>query len=221
MARRELQAVQEGLRVSTALAELCWHQLRCASQIALASTMPPVPPTVAFQPHPPSTLWVLQAVAIEGKTLRFCYDRLVSLMKTLEARHHPGPPALHPLQRVGSNTQRVGSSCTVAAPRVLWAEPTLGAIPTLLLPLLLPQVTATDDYSALHLVADFATLVGTYTSGFAIITEPYDERMPSVRALCVRWGLSRYSTGLMLAKLGAVCGLMAAGWAVAGRYARR
>jgi hypothetical protein len=26
----------------------------------------------------------LQAVAIEGKTLRFCYDRLSSLMKTLE-----------------------------------------------------------------------------------------------------------------------------------------
>ena len=29
-------------------------------------------------------------------------------------------------------------------------------------------------------VADFATLVGTYAKGFAIIIEPYDERMPSV-----------------------------------------
>jgi len=68
-----------------------------------------------------------QAVAIDGKTLRFCYDRLVSLMKTLE-------------------------------------------------------ITKTDDFSAVHLVADFATLVGTYARGFAIITEPYDERMPSVGA---------------------------------------
>lgn len=44
-------------------------------------------------------------------------------------------------------------------------------------------MTATDDYSALHLVADFATLVGTYARGFAIIIEPYDERMPSVRGM--------------------------------------
>ena len=29
-------------------------------------------------------------------------------------------------------------------------------------------------------MADFATLVGTYAKGFAIIIEPYDERMPSV-----------------------------------------
>ncbi|KAI3435700.1 hypothetical protein D9Q98_001758 [Chlorella vulgaris] len=66
-----------------------------------------------------------QAVAIEGKTLRFCYDRLASLMKTLE-------------------------------------------------------ITASDDFHGVHLVADFATLVGTYSRGFAIITEPYDDRLPSV-----------------------------------------
>ena len=30
------------------------------------------------------------------------------------------------------------------------------------------------------MLANFATLVGTYEKGFAIITEPYDERMPSV-----------------------------------------
>lgn len=65
-------------------------------------------------------------VAIEGKTLRFCYDRLTSLMKTLE-------------------------------------------------------ISATDDFGPIHRVADFATLVGTYTKGFAIIVEPYDERMPGVR----------------------------------------
>ena len=61
-----------------------------------------------------------------GKTLRFCYDRLTSLLKTLE-------------------------------------------------------ITDTDDFTPIHLVADFATLVGTYARGFAIITEPFDERMPSVR----------------------------------------
>jgi hypothetical protein len=60
-----------------------------------------------------------------AKTLRFCYDRLSSLLKTLE-------------------------------------------------------ITDTDDFTPIHLVADFATLVGTYAKGFAIIIEPYDERLPSV-----------------------------------------
>lgn len=62
---------------------------------------------------------------IAGKTLRFCYDRLSSLIKTLE-------------------------------------------------------ITDTDDYVPIHLVADFATLAGTYVRGFAIIIEPFDERLPSV-----------------------------------------
>ncbi|PRW60183.1 DNA repair helicase UVH6 [Chlorella sorokiniana] len=66
-----------------------------------------------------------EEVAIEGKTLRFCYDRLVSLMKTLE-------------------------------------------------------ITASDDFHGVHMVADFATLVGTYSRGFAIIIEPFDDRLPSV-----------------------------------------
>lgn len=66
-----------------------------------------------------------EAVAIDAKTLRYCYDRLVSLMKTLE-------------------------------------------------------IAGTDDYGPVRLVADFATLVGTYSKGFAIIMEPYDERMPNV-----------------------------------------
>ena len=75
---------------------------------------------------PTSFLTSLQEeVSIDGKTLRFCYDRLVSLMKTLE-------------------------------------------------------ITATDDYMAIHMVADFATLVATYTRGFAIISEPYDDRLPAV-----------------------------------------
>lgn len=32
----------------------------------------------------------------------------------------------------------------------------------------------------LQLVCDFGTLVGTYTQGFAIIIEPFDERMPHI-----------------------------------------
>ncbi len=56
---------------------------------------------------------------------RFCYDRLTSLLKTLE-------------------------------------------------------VSNTDDLLPLSLVADFATLVGTYARGFAIIIEPYDERLPHI-----------------------------------------
>eukprot|EP00213_Chloropicon_mariensis_P001992 CAMPEP_0197480652 /NCGR_PEP_ID=MMETSP1309-20131121/42434_1 /TAXON_ID=464262 /ORGANISM="Genus nov. species nov., Strain RCC998" /LENGTH=738 /DNA_ID=CAMNT_0043022669 /DNA_START=139 /DNA_END=2351 /DNA_ORIENTATION=+ len=65
------------------------------------------------------------ACQIDSKSLRFCYDRLQSLMKTLE-------------------------------------------------------IIDTDDYYGLQLVADFGTLVGTYARGFAIIIEPYDERLPSV-----------------------------------------
>ncbi|KAK9823916.1 hypothetical protein WJX72_006337 [[Myrmecia] bisecta] len=69
---------------------------------------------------------VQEKLNIDAKTLRFCYDRLTSLLKTLE-------------------------------------------------------ITDTDDFTPIHLVADFATLVGTYAKGFAIIIEPFDERMPSVR----------------------------------------
>lgn len=66
-----------------------------------------------------------QATGIDGKTLRFCYERLSSLLKALE-------------------------------------------------------IVDTEEYSSVTLVADFATLVGTYPDGFAIIFEPFDERMPGV-----------------------------------------
>ncbi|KAF8064487.1 hypothetical protein HT031_003286 [Scenedesmus sp. PABB004] len=68
---------------------------------------------------------VQAAVAVDAKTLRFCYDRLSSLLKAL-------------------------------------------------------QVTNTDEYGALQLVADFGTLLGTYTRGFAVIIEPFDERLPHI-----------------------------------------
>ena len=67
----------------------------------------------------------IRAMSCAGKTLRFCYDRLSSLLKTLE-------------------------------------------------------ITDMDDFMPIHMVADFATLVGTYAKGFAIIIEPYDDRLPSV-----------------------------------------
>ena len=42
------------------------------------------------------------------------------------------------------------------------------------------EIVDMDDYYGLQLVADFGTLVGTYATGFAVIIEPYDERLPSV-----------------------------------------
>jgi DNA excision repair protein ERCC-2 len=43
------------------------------------------------------------------------------------------------------------------------------------------EVTDTDEYLPLQLVADFATLLGTYpTGGFAVVMEPHDERLPHV-----------------------------------------
>lgn len=62
---------------------------------------------------------------IDQKSLKFCYDRLHSLLLTLE-------------------------------------------------------VTNTDEFMYIQTVCDFATLVGTYTRGFTIIIEPYDERMPNI-----------------------------------------
>jgi len=74
---------------------------------------------IAFLAH------LQQTAAIDGKTLKFCYDRITSLLKTLE-------------------------------------------------------VVDTDDFSAISLICDFATLVGTYEKGFALILEPYDERYPNI-----------------------------------------
>ncbi|PVD26612.1 hypothetical protein C0Q70_14289 [Pomacea canaliculata] len=66
-----------------------------------------------------------QKVCIERKPLRFCAERLHSLMRTLE-------------------------------------------------------LTDLKDYSALSLVANFATLVSTYTKGFMLIMEPFDDRTPTI-----------------------------------------
>ncbi|GJN36073.1 hypothetical protein PR202_gb24909 [Eleusine coracana subsp. coracana] len=63
---------------------------------------------------------------IDQKMLRFCYDRLHSLMLTLE-------------------------------------------------------ITDTEEFMYIQTICDFATLIGTYTRGFSIIIEPYDERMPDIR----------------------------------------
>ncbi|KAL8136693.1 hypothetical protein V2J09_002694 [Rumex salicifolius] len=64
-------------------------------------------------------------VGIDQKILRFCYDRLQSLMLTIE-------------------------------------------------------ITDTDEFLHIQTICDFATLLGTYTRGFSIIIEPYDERMPHI-----------------------------------------
>jgi DNA excision repair protein ERCC-2 len=66
-----------------------------------------------------------QTVCIDRKPLRFCSERLRSLLHTLE-------------------------------------------------------LTNITDYSSLTLVANFATLVSTYTKGFSLIIEPFDDRTPSI-----------------------------------------
>lgn len=42
------------------------------------------------------------------------------------------------------------------------------------------EITNTDEFMAIQLVADFGTLLGTYSRGFAVIIEPYDERLPHI-----------------------------------------
>lgn len=36
------------------------------------------------------------------------------------------------------------------------------------------------DYAALNLLANFATLIGTYTTGFNLLIEPFDDRTPTI-----------------------------------------
>ncbi|KAI3960399.1 hypothetical protein MKW98_017123 [Papaver atlanticum] len=62
-----------------------------------------------------------QKAGIDKKVLRFCYDRLRSLMMTL-------------------------------------------------------KITNTDEFLCIQTICDFATLVGTYTRGFSVINEHFDER---------------------------------------------
>lgn len=64
-------------------------------------------------------------VCIERKPLRFCAERLASLLRTME-------------------------------------------------------ITDLTDFSALILITHLATLVSTYTNGFTIIVEPFDDRTPTV-----------------------------------------
>ncbi|CAI7837339.1 unnamed protein product, partial [Closterium sp. NIES-54] len=75
---------------------------------------------------PLAFLHALQAATgIESRSLQLCYDRLQSLLLTL-------------------------------------------------------QVAEVDEMGHLQCVCDLATLVGTYTRGFAIIIEPFDERQPQL-----------------------------------------
>lgn len=68
---------------------------------------------------------IYQKVMIERKPLRFCSERLSSLIRTLE-------------------------------------------------------IADISDFSAITLIANFATLVSTYTKGFTIIIEPFDDRTPTI-----------------------------------------
>ena len=66
-----------------------------------------------------------QKCVMDPRALKFCYDRLGSLMSTLE-------------------------------------------------------ITDTEEYTHVQAVADFATLVGSYSRGFKLIFEPFDERTPGL-----------------------------------------
>lgn len=68
---------------------------------------------------------VYQKVCIERKPLRFCHERLASLLRTLE-------------------------------------------------------ISDLTDFSPLILITHLATLVSTYTKGFTIIVEPFDDKTPTV-----------------------------------------
>ncbi|RYG55295.1 hypothetical protein EON66_05640 [archaeon] len=42
------------------------------------------------------------------------------------------------------------------------------------------QITNVDEFTPLQLVADFATLLATYSTGFVVITEPYNPKTPHI-----------------------------------------
>ena len=110
----------------------------------------------------------MDSIAGAAKTLCFCYDRLSSLLKTLE-------------------------------------------------------ITDVDDFTPIHLVADFATLIGTYSQGFAVRPEllsncvifectvvlcgyamvsswPLGHMYMGRSVLCPIWLMLLYSTGFSVSK---------------------
>lgn len=98
---------------------------------------------------------IRRQMEIEAKPMRFCYTRLSSLMRTLQVRGAAGG-------------RRRG-------------RPPAERDPLPLPPDLAAQITAMEEYRALVAVSNFVTLVATYTKGFMIVTEPYDERTQHLR----------------------------------------
>ncbi|NXP75355.1 ERCC2 helicase, partial [Ramphastos sulfuratus] len=82
-------------------------------------------PRVLRQSPPEFLRDLYEKVCIDRKPLRFCWERLRSLLRTLEV----------------------------------------------------PQVA---DFAPIGLIATFATLVSTYSKGFTIIIEPFDDRTPTI-----------------------------------------
>lgn len=91
------------------------------------------------QDSPAGFLKHVQAqVCIERKPLRFCAERLASLLRTLE-------------------------------------------------------ITDVREISALIVIANFATLVSTYTVGFTIIIEPFEDKTPTILNPILHFRYIRYS----------------------------
>lgn len=42
------------------------------------------------------------------------------------------------------------------------------------------EIDAIDEFLPVRLLVDFGTLIGTYSEGFQIVIEPYDERTPDI-----------------------------------------
>ncbi|XP_038623043.1 general transcription and DNA repair factor IIH helicase subunit XPD [Tachyglossus aculeatus] len=75
-----------------------------------------------------------------------------------------------PAAFLGSLAQRV---CIPPKPLRFCAERLRSLLHTL-------EISDLTDFSPLTLLANFATLVSTYTKGFAIIIEPFDDRTPTI-----------------------------------------
>eukprot|EP00045_Choanoeca_perplexa_P011544 m.123032 g.123032 ORF g.123032 m.123032 type:complete len:798 (-) comp15669_c1_seq3:26-2419(-) len=95
-------------------------------------------------------------------------SRFVEYLKTrLRAKHVINEPPAAFLEHVFNTV------CIESKPLRFSAERLTSLLQTL-------ELANIDDFSPITLIATFATLVSTYTKGFSLIIEPYDDRAPSI-----------------------------------------
>eukprot|EP00730_Choanoeca_flexa_P003137 TRINITY_DN11302_c0_g1_i3.p1 TRINITY_DN11302_c0_g1~~TRINITY_DN11302_c0_g1_i3.p1 ORF type:complete len:779 (+),score=155.49 TRINITY_DN11302_c0_g1_i3:1682-4018(+) len=94
--------------------------------------------------------------------------RFVEYLKTrLRVKHVVNEPPTAFLEHVFNTV------CIESKPLRFSAERLTSLLQTL-------ELANIDDYTPITLIATFATLVSTYTKGFSLIIEPYDDRAPSI-----------------------------------------